>query len=1090
MNKTHFKPFSAKKTMLVILGVIFFILLLLGNVSALTIDDVKYYDEETSTYTLENFFGLGKHIADLELKTPQMFKVPRGYQRVAEIEIRNGEYDYEEIINGIELDNIKDNMKEVIRNVDYKYKTIIQVPNYDWVCSKELNVNGTLMEVCKDVENGTREEEVWRDFTKNSLLRGEIITLGLFTDVQKGDKVEWILNVYGNERLTKWAGWTESLNVGLMVYYPFDETSGSIAVDVRGLQNGTIQVGVTLGVEGIKGTAFNFTGASSGVVIDGLTSTTTNYTFSFWAKPNVWVSANKIIFDAQIGRLFLALPYSTGQISFYDGTARSFGVGLPEPLVLKHYVFVLDGGSNNGTLYVNSVIQATQPTYIDMNIGGQVSIGSLYSEGDEFVGVLDEFRIWNRTLNQLEVTEVYDFDIFEDELPIVTLNSPIDNYNSTSSSITFNATAYDSTNLANVTLIIDGIDNETNSSGINNSYYIFTKTLSEGNHNWTMRATNNESLSTTATVRNFSVDVNNPTVIILAPPTTINYHLINTNLSVNWSANDTNIDTCTLQFEGVNRTLTCVDNSTEINITTILNKTITIYVNDTFGHMNSTSRSWDYTLFQNSLTFNSETIGGSTEDFTLNITKDSSLQISIVNLVYNLSASSASFTSGDTPIISKSLDIPNPSEDINFSFYFSFTMSDAQIINTSSNNQTILNFAIGNCSTFTTLIYNFTLLDEENQTQLFNVTIDYAFNLFDNSGITKITNFSESSTVNPTAICINQNLTTSSFSLDAVLKYISTDATYLTRYYNILNFSLTNSSIPNNINIYDVTEDTGTPFQLTFRDSSLIFFPNILVNVDKQYVDSDDFKTVEIPITDSNGQTILNLVRNIAIYNLIFINSNRNIVASFNNINAFCQDFTIGECTLNLDATTTATQTFNPSESIGISYVLEYVNSTNIATLTFSSLNSTAVTIRILGTSQNQFRNQTVCDSSLTSTLGTVTCNASSILITDNYLFIDIFSNGNYVATRIININPLNPLVGGLYGSNGYFLAFFLLLLIIILFSDDKQVLLIMLGIGWVTILVLGLIKGTMIGSISGGIWLLVSIITMIWKLKQEEVGR
>ena len=80
--------------------------------------------------------------------------------------------------------------------------------------------------------------------------------------------------------------------------------------------------------------------------------------------------------------------------------------------------------------------------------------------------------------------------------------------------------------------------------------------------------------------------------------------------------------------------------------------------------------------------------------------------------------------------------------------------------------------------------------------------------------------------------------------------------------------------------------------------------------------------------------------------------------------------------------------------------------------------------------------------------------------------------------------------MGGLYGSNGYFLAFFLLLLIIILFSDDKQVLLIMLGIGWVTILVLGLIKGTMIGSISGGIWLLVSIITMIWKLKQEEVGR
>ncbi|KKM05889.1 hypothetical protein LCGC14_1749570, partial [marine sediment metagenome] len=32
---------------------------------------------------------------------------------------------------------------------------------------------------------------------------------------------------------------------------------------------------------------------------------------------------------------------------------------------------------------------------------------------------------------------------------------------------------YDDGGVLNVTLIIDGIDNETNSSGINNSYYIF-----------------------------------------------------------------------------------------------------------------------------------------------------------------------------------------------------------------------------------------------------------------------------------------------------------------------------------------------------------------------------------------------------------------------------------------------------------------------------------------------------------------------------------------------------------------------------------------------------------------------------------------
>ena len=321
------------------------------------------------------------------------------------------------------------------------------------------------------------------------------------------------------------------------------------------------------------------------------------------------------------------------------------------------------------------------------------------------------------------------------------------------------------------------------------------------------------------------------------------------------------------------------------------------------------------------------------------------------------------------------------------------------------------------------------------------------------------------------------------------MQYDSSDGDYLTRFYNILNFSLTNATIPNEVNIYSVLESVGTPFKLTFRDSSLTLSPNILVNVNKQFVASNDFKTVEIPITDTNGQTILNLVRNIAIYNLIFTDIQGNIVATFNKVAAFCQDFTIGDCVLSLDAPSSVASIANISEILGISQTLEYDNSTSVATLTFSSIDSEAKTVRIVGTTQNQFGNSSVCDNSLTSTLGTVTCNASSILATDNYLFIDIFSDGNYIQTHVININPETPLIGGLYGSNGYFIAFLLILVIIILFTDDKQTLLVMLGFGWAVVLVLGLVKGAIIGSTSAGIWLLVSIITFIWKLKKEEVG-
>ena len=44
-----------------------------------------------------------------------------------------------------------------------------------------------------------------------------------------------------------------------------------------------------------------------------------------------------------------------------------------------------------------------------------------------------------------------------------------------------------------------------------------------------------------------------------------------------------------------------------------------------------------------------------------------------------------------------------------------------------------------------------------------------------------------------------------------------------------------------------------------------------------------------------------------------------------------------------------------------------------------------------------------------------------------------------------------------------------------------------MLGLGWATIIALGLIRGAIIGLTSGGIWLVITIIIFLWKLREEE---
>ncbi len=69
--------------------------------------------------------------------------------------------------------------------------------------------------------------------------------------------------------------------------------------------------------------------------------------------------------------------------------------------------------------------------------------------------------------------------------PIVSLNSPINSYSSSSSTVTFNGSAVAGiAQLSNVSLILNGAISQTNTSGINNTNYLFSSALTNGNYNW------------------------------------------------------------------------------------------------------------------------------------------------------------------------------------------------------------------------------------------------------------------------------------------------------------------------------------------------------------------------------------------------------------------------------------------------------------------------------------------------------------------------------------------------------------------------------------------------------------------------------
>ena len=189
------------------------LVLLVGSVSAFEFDNVRSYNEETKTVEIRNsvlgipFLELSK-ITEIQLKTPQKVYVLGGYQRVAEFTLKD--YDGETVFsNSIEFQDRTNNFSTVTRDVDYKIKTTEKERVY-YTCDAG-NVSCTEFSQMEDVE-------AWIDLDIEDLQGGET-TIGIYTTILEGDKIEWIPTFFGIE-IPEWAAydwvanWTRDVSIG------------------------------------------------------------------------------------------------------------------------------------------------------------------------------------------------------------------------------------------------------------------------------------------------------------------------------------------------------------------------------------------------------------------------------------------------------------------------------------------------------------------------------------------------------------------------------------------------------------------------------------------------------------------------------------------------------------------------------------------------------------------------------------------------------------------------------------------------------------------------------------------------------------
>ena len=664
-------------------------------------------------------------------------------------------------------------------------------------------------------------------------------------------------------------------------------------------------------------------------------------------------------------------------------------------------------------------------------------------------------------------------------VPIVNLISPVQGLNSSNTSISFSCNSTSNLGILNISLIIDEVFNQTNfnSTSLQNLSLSSDLSLSQGNHNWTCQACD-ETFCTTELIRNFTIDSVFPQINLDEPRGEIDFFLIGSNLTINWTVSDTNLESCFFSYNNTNTSVVCAANN--FSFTPVIEiSNLTFFANDSFGNLGSNFSSWTYKILEINQTFNNQTIEGATEIFNINI-QTSGTQISTASLVYNNTFNTATFENLGNNIfsISKNLIIPNVPSESNLTFFWNIILSDDSNINSSINNQTVKIISLDNCTSNPNQIFNFTVLDEELQTIIINATTEVAINILSLDRSTLVSNISLTSLVNPTQICLNLNLTSgTNYSLDSVIKYESGD--HAIEYYNIDNFNLNQVSSFQNINLFDLNLSDSTEFKITFKDVSFSPVENALVLINRQYVSEDVFKTVEIPKTDSNSETVGHFVRNDVVYNIIFIKDGE-VIGNFENIRVFCDDFTIGDCILSLEAKAGLTIPFEFDENSGLIFSSEptFDNETKIMSFTYVTTSGSTETVSMTVERNDVFGNKTLCEDSLTSASGTLSCTVPSTI--DDTLLVTTVNLGNN--TALITNTEINR---SDWGSIGYLAWFLLSLVLVFAFGDDKTNVFMAMLFSYIGAFTIGFIDRTLFSVGAAGTWLIAITIIGIWQLNK-----
>lgn len=819
-----------------------------------------------------------------------------------------------------------------------------------------------------------------------------------------------------------------------LFYYDFNENSGTKVNNI--VSSGSIDLNSSgnwttgfLGASSMGGNGLNQHAQNTSAQL-GLGA---NFSVTFWFNRNIITDQGTGLIgyltesdkgwalsgSSNVGKIQLAISNDSTLVSALTTTINQ--------VANRWYFGAMTYNGTGVKIYINATEEANATILERSLVRANFTIGRYptgVAAGNFFNGSIDEVGIWNRTLTQQDINDLYNSGV---GLPFsstvintisVVLNSPANNTNIINGSTIFNSTfTSNNLNITNATILIYYLNGSLFNSTVN--------TTVNNNQNYTI-----------FNISNFVI----PNIYL-------------------W-----NVYAC-----GIN-------NSGYVNCNT-----------------SSTNRTLTFSYVKNSETFNSITTSLASEKFYLNITTLSGLSSITAILSYNnTNYTTTKTSSGNNYSFSRQITIPNVNTQTNKNFYWIIQLIDSSgntfLFNDDTDTQTITTFGIDNCTTNSQLILNYTLRDEDSQNVLTpnvsitNTTMEVELKIIsiNDPSISFIFNQSFNNT-NPARICVsNGSINNSqSYRIDGLNKYYSTSR--VIEYHNIQNFTLTNNTIPQNINLYDLLIVDSVDFLFIAKDENFLPIRGALIDIQRKYPADGAFKSVEIPKTnDGKAKGHLDLDE---IYN-IYLRKNGVLLATFENNQPFCNNILTGECIINLKVAGTSIRSSSFKNALGVSYVKFYNTTSKTYIFTFNTVDSSDKLISLNVTAFNINLNKSICNTQLTASSGSLTC-AIPQNIGNGTAISKVYVDGRLLMVDTFNIKGSNSDVLG-YGR--FFFAFILVITLPLMAISNGSITLIFFLLGLVIAGLLGFLDSGnffTIGALTG--WIVISAILIVFKIRDKE---